>query len=117
MELVENATLKDLLHGTAEHPAMPTDWGDPLLRVAIDSTEGLLYLHGASYIHRDIKSENILMTRTFTSKLADLGETRAKDIGDADTMTQVGTPIYCKCSRGRVVPCKNEPMCTVPLTL
>ena len=94
MELVENGTLKDLLHGTAGHPAMPLTWADPLLRVAIDTAEGVLYLHGASYIHRDMKSENVLMTRTFTGKLADLGETRAKDI--EDTMTQVGTPIYCK---------------------
>ena len=65
---------------------MPVTWADPLLRIAIDSTEGLMYLHGLSYIHRDVKPENVLMTRTFTGKLADLGETRAKDLDN--TMTQ-----------------------------
>ena len=102
MELVENGTLKDLLHGTAEQPAMLVTWADPLLRVAIDCVEGLRYLHDLSYIHRDLKPENVLMTRTFTGKLADLGETRAIDLND--TMTQVdpsthtlaacGAPLY-----------------------
>ena len=98
MELVENGTLKELLHGSAQQPAMPITWADPLLRVAVDCTEALLYLHGISYIHRDVKSENVLMTRTFTGKLADLGETRVNN--NEDTMTQVGTAVYCKCSAG-----------------
>ena len=101
MELVENGTLKELLHGSAQQPAMPITWADPLLRVAVDCTEALLYLHGISYIHRDVKSENVLMTRTFTGKLADLGETRVNN--NEDTMTQVGTAVYCKCSPIRSV--------------
>ena len=99
MELVENGTLKELLHGSPPQPAMPITWADPLLRVAVDCTEALLYLHGISYIHRDVKSENVLMTRTFTGKLADLGETRVNN--NEDTMTQVGTAVYCKCSATR----------------
>ena len=95
MEFVVNGTLKDLLHGTAKAPAMPVTWGDPLLKIATDITEALVYLHNRSYIHRDVKPENVLMTRTFGGKLADLGETRMKDM--EETMTQVGTPVYCKC--------------------
>ena len=100
MEFVMNGTLKAVLHGNSTGAgAMLVSWADPLLRVATDASEALAYLHDLSYIHRDVKPENVLMTRTFTAKLADLGETRAKDV--EDTMTQVGTPVYCKCFNAR----------------
>ena len=89
MEFVENGTLSSLLYGS-----VPISWADPLLRVATDVAEGLVYLHNLKYLHRDIKPENVLMTRTFGAKIADLGEARVKDI--SETMTQVGTPLYCK---------------------
>ena len=94
MEFVTNGTLKDLLHGTAKQPAMPVTWDDPMQRVAVDAAEALLYLHSRSFVHRDVKPENVLMTRTFAGKLADLGETRAQ--GMSETMSQAGTALYCK---------------------
>ena len=73
-------------------------FADPLLKVATDMLTGLAYLHsgcinerGAGYIHRDVKPDNVLLTRTFGAKLADLGEARQYDAEEV-TMTQVGTP-------------------------
>ena len=93
MEFVENGTLREVLHGTSKEVAIPVSWADPLMRIATDVTGALHYLHGVSYMHRDVKPENVLMTLTFGAKLADLGEARVKDVDE--TMTQVGTPLYC----------------------
>jgi hypothetical protein len=45
-----------------------------------------------SVIHRDLKPDNMLLTREWTLKLTDFGEARAQNMGG--TMTSVGTPIY-----------------------
>lgn len=55
-----------------------------------DSLEGLHYLHSHSYIHRDIKAGNILLTDDGTVKLADFGS--ASFVSPANSF--VGTPYW-----------------------
>jgi serine/threonine protein kinase len=43
-------------------------------------------------IHRDLKPDNMLLTKDWKLKLTDFGEARAANLGA--TMTTVGTPIY-----------------------
>ena len=73
-------------------PAPGVTWSDPLLKIATDVAEGLALLHSSSFVHRDVKPDNVLLTRTFGAKIADLGESR--ELAEDVTMTEVGTPVY-----------------------
>lgn len=99
-ELVTNGNASDALR----NPSLKLSWSDPKLRMMVDAAQGMEYLHKKTYfddlrkervscvIHRDLKPANMLITPTFSLKLADFGEARAKDM--SNTMTMVGTPLY-----------------------
>lgn len=53
--------------------------------------EGLAYLHDMNVIHRDIKSDNLLICSEGIVKLADFG-TAKEDVGK--TLTVIGTPFW-----------------------
>ena len=92
MEFVDGGSLCDFI-------ALETkDMGSTLshlLTIWLGSTRGLDYLHSMDppVIHRDIKSENILLTQQYEAKIADLGEATALDDGQRK-MTMVGTQGY-----------------------
>ncbi|XP_020535437.1 serine/threonine-protein kinase STY8 isoform X2 [Jatropha curcas] len=50
-----------------------------LLRVAIDVSKGMNYLHRNNIIHRDLKAANLLMDENGVVKLADFGIARVQD--------------------------------------
>jgi serine/threonine protein kinase len=53
------------------------DWSPSLmLRLALDVTKPIAYLHKMGYIHRDIKSLNYLVMEDYTIKLTDFGLSR-----------------------------------------
>lgn len=64
------------------------------LRFAENTAQGMRYLHGCNPIilHRDLKSDNLLVADDFTVKVADFGLTRF--ISEKKAMTQVGTPMW-----------------------
>lgn len=45
--------------------------------ILLDIARGLAFLHGQRFIHRDLKSPNILLSSDFRAKLADVGIARA----------------------------------------
>ena len=80
------------------HGALPAEIGGTiLLEVAL----GLRYLHEFSppIIHRDLSSNNVLLTTSMTAKISDLGVAKILDVspGRAARMTQTqapGTPTF-----------------------
>jgi len=50
------------------------------LSILVDISQGLEFLHGLDIIHRDLSSNNILLTKHFIAKIADLGVAKAIEI-------------------------------------
>jgi tRNA A-37 threonylcarbamoyl transferase component Bud32 len=93
MEYLKNGDVHSVLHSNIGRNFY---WSDPLLKIAIDVVQGMLYLHSQEppIVHRDLKSVNILCSATYGCKVGDFGLSRRynKDI-DALT-TLVGTPFW-----------------------
>eukprot|EP00948_MAST-09A_sp_MAST-9A-sp1_P001281 g1281.t1 len=88
MEYAGNGTLCDLLYHKDAF------WGGLLCKSLIEVISGLRFLHERPQpiIHRDLKSVNILVTETYTTKLADFGNSTIQV--EREAMTLVGTPYY-----------------------
>ncbi|CAK9155379.1 unnamed protein product [Ilex paraguariensis] len=90
-EYIENGNLSQHLHGSGMDPLpWPTR-----VQIALDSARGLEYIHEhtvPAYIHRDIKSANILIDKNFHGKVADFGLTKLTEVGSTALPTRlVGT--------------------------
>ncbi|CAI5736808.1 unnamed protein product [Peronospora destructor] len=70
-------------------------WQCEKISIAISVAEGLAYLHSLrpAVVHRDLKSKNVLLNRTFHAKLSDFGVSRKTHVNE--TMTSgVGTLLW-----------------------
>ncbi|XP_059661870.1 lysM domain receptor-like kinase 3 [Cornus florida] len=90
-EFIENGNLTEHLRGSGSHP-LP--WSTRV-QIALDSARGLEYIHEHTvpvYIHRDIKSANILIDKNLHGKVADFGLTKLTEVGSTSLPTRlVGT--------------------------
>ncbi|KAF7113574.1 hypothetical protein RHSIM_RhsimUnG0112300 [Rhododendron simsii] len=92
-EYIPNGTVADHIHGdrAKDHP-LP--W--PIrMDIAIETASALAYLHASEIIHRDVKTNNILLDNNFHVKVADFGLSRLfpNDVSHVSTAPQ-GTPGY-----------------------
>nr|XP_017247766.1 PREDICTED: lysM domain receptor-like kinase 3 [Daucus carota subsp. sativus] len=90
-EYIENGNLSEHLRGSGRPPL---SWSTRV-QVALDSARGLEYIHEHTvpvYIHRDIKSANILIDKNYRGKVADFGLTKLTEVGSTSLPTRlVGT--------------------------
>lgn len=92
-EYVPNGTIADHLHG---HKAKDGSLTWPIrMKIAVEAASALAYLHASGIIHRDVKSNNILLDQNFCVKVGDFGLSRLQptDISHISTAPQ-GTPGY-----------------------
>ncbi|CAH8324841.1 unnamed protein product [Eruca vesicaria subsp. sativa] len=75
-EFMENGSLGDVLHSEKERSAVsPLDW-TTRFSIALGAAQGLAYLHHDSVpaiVHRDVKSNNILLDHEMKPRVADFG--------------------------------------------
>ncbi|NUN46895.1 serine/threonine protein kinase, partial [bacterium] len=89
MEMVEGKTLKQLIR---EKGALPVD---ETLRMALHIAEGLKEIHRHGVVHRDLKSENVLLRSAGSLVIMDFGLARIKGMTSAAARDQlVGTLAY-----------------------
>ncbi|KAL3378137.1 hypothetical protein AABB24_004190 [Solanum stoloniferum] len=92
-EYIPNGTVADHLHGKRAKSGL-LSW--PVrMNIAIETAEALAYLHSSDIIHRDVKTNNILLDNDFHVKVADFGLSRLfpNNVTHVSTAPQ-GTPGY-----------------------
>ncbi|CAH2043301.1 unnamed protein product [Thlaspi arvense] len=113
-EFMENGSLGDVLHSEKEHPAVsPLDW-TTRFSIAVGAAQGLAYLHHdcvPAIVHRDVKSNNILLDHEMKPRVADFGLAKPLKREDNDGVSDV-SPMSCVAgSFGYIAPalCYSSP--------
>ncbi|KAI9161593.1 hypothetical protein LWI28_018902 [Acer negundo] len=92
-EYIPNGTVADHLHGRNSNSVL-LPW--PVrLSIAVETADALAFLHTSEVIHRDVKTNNILLENNFRVKVADFGLSRLfpTNVTHVSTAPQ-GTPGY-----------------------
>ncbi|CAI5702942.1 unnamed protein product [Peronospora effusa] len=88
-ELVEGS---DLLERLLENGKMPQDQAAVVVRQLLSALE---YCHTRSIFHRDLKLENVMITKDLEVKLIDFGMSEVVANAEQPLKTVCGTPLYC----------------------
>ncbi|KAI5080979.1 hypothetical protein GOP47_0004162 [Adiantum capillus-veneris] len=101
-EYMPNGSLGDLLHGGGQNckPGFCLDW-ESRYKIAIGAAQGLAYLHHDCWppiVHRDVKSNNILLDADLNAYVADFGVAKVMPL----SLNQITTPtnIHWKLTEG-----------------
>eukprot|EP01052_Picozoa_sp_SAG31_P017600 SAG31_NODE_1212_length_9370_cov_2.848452_2_plen_327_part_00 len=87
-EYMPRGSMYDILHKSAK----PLEYMRKL-RMILDVIKGMVYLESSRYVHRDLKSQNLLLDRSFRVKVADFGLARYTQLSHVDTANgSAGTP-------------------------
>ncbi|KAI3768116.1 hypothetical protein L2E82_18548 [Cichorium intybus] len=94
-EYIANGTVADHLHGKLANSNSNLISWPVRLNIAIETADALAYLHKSDIIHRDVKTNNILLDKSFKVKVADFGLSRLFPVDATHVSTAPqGTPGY-----------------------
>src|SRR5205823_7970280 len=82
-EYVDGESLKQLVERAGPLPARRA------VELALQVAEGLAFAHEHGLVHRDVKPQNVLLTRDGEAKVTDFGIARSLDVDEG--VTQTGT--------------------------
>ncbi|EEH23323.1 STE/STE20/PAKA protein kinase [Paracoccidioides brasiliensis Pb03] len=88
MEFMEGGALTDVIDNN------PVIREDQIATICFETCKGLAHLHSQSIIHRDIKSDNVLLDRVGNVKITDFGFCAKLTESKSKRATMVGTPYW-----------------------
>jgi len=103
MEYCERGNLRDLILDAASTQTLPISRRVSLAR---DAAQGMEALHARDIVHRDLKTENVLITSDWNAKIADFGTARCMPFNHYMTCN-IGTP-YIRAPELSVVDVEGE---------
>jgi NIMA (never in mitosis gene a)-related kinase len=90
MEYVDGGDLSQAIKQRGTKPFTEEE----IMSIFIQLVLGLQYIHDRKIVHRDIKPQNIFLTRVGVAKIGDFGVARALDGTHDLCQTVIGTPYY-----------------------
>lgn len=95
MEFMDNGSLYSLIHADGSSTLLDGDAGRlQRIKLAKDIAEGMRFLHNSSIIHRDLKSENVLIDQQGTAKICDFGLCGLKSTSVSHITGMIGTAAW-----------------------
>ncbi|KEY74156.1 hypothetical protein S7711_00316 [Stachybotrys chartarum IBT 7711] len=88
MEFMEGGALTDVIDNN------PSISEDQIATICLETCQGLNHLHSQSIIHRDIKSDNVLLDAHGNVKITDFGFSAKLTETKSKRATMVGTPYW-----------------------
>lgn len=88
MEFMEGGALTDVIDNN------PSIAEDQIATISLEVCKGLIHLHAQQIIHRDIKSDNVLLSARGNVKITDFGFCAKLTDQRAKRATMVGTPYW-----------------------
>ncbi|PYH94946.1 Pkinase-domain-containing protein [Aspergillus ellipticus CBS 707.79] len=88
MEFMEGGALTDVIDNN------PVIQEDQIATICVETCRGLAHLHSQNIIHRDIKSDNVLLDRAGHVKITDFGFCAKLTESKSKRATMVGTPYW-----------------------
>lgn len=91
MEYADNGDLSTLVKSQRRGKLIPEDL---ICHFMVQIILALKHMHDRKVIHRDIKAENVFLTKENFVKIGDFGISRMLDNTLANARTRIGTPYY-----------------------